>query len=247
MGHRLDEIDKRIIYRLVDDARNTSAPAIADEVSVSAATIRNRIQQLEEQEIIQGYHARVDYERTGGRLTNVYECTAPVPNRDRLTQRVRTIPGVVTVRELMTGHGNLRITAVGENMRELSQIARELADLGIEIVDEDLLQREYVCPYHPFGPEEGQMEPSIADVMPLSGDAEVVTLTVPADAPIAEKTLQEANQDGLIDDDVLIVSIEREETVLTPRGDTRITPNDLVTVFARSGISGATLETFNAA
>lgn len=82
--------------------------------------------------------------------------------------------------------------------------------------------------------------------MPLSGSAETVTLTVPDDAPIAGKTLQEANQDGLIDEDVLIVSIERDESVLTPRGDTKISPADLITVFSREGVSSATLDAFNA-
>jgi len=39
MGYRLDQIDKRIIYRLVEDARRISAPDIADELDVSSGAI----------------------------------------------------------------------------------------------------------------------------------------------------------------------------------------------------------------
>lgn len=246
MEYRLDEIDKRVIYYLVKDARNTSAPTIAEEVNVSAATIRNRIQQLEEHGIINGYHANIDYERAEGRLTNVYECNVSVSERDEIAQRIRNVTGVVTVRELMTGQGNLHITAVGEDMDELLRISRELANLGVEIVDEALLQRESVVPYRPFGPEEEQADRPVADVMALSGGAETVAFTVPDDAPIAGKTLQEANRDGLIGEDVLIISIERDESILTPRGDTQISPADLVTIFSRDTVSRATLEAFSA-
>lgn len=52
MQARLDDIDRRILYYLRVDARNTTAPMIAEEVDVSAATIRNRINQLEEKGVI---------------------------------------------------------------------------------------------------------------------------------------------------------------------------------------------------
>lgn len=245
MEYRLDEIDKRVIYYLVKDARNTSAPMIAEEVNVSAATIRNRIQQLEEHGIIDGYHANIDYERVEGRLTNVYVCSVPVSEREQIAQRVRTVTGVVAVRELMTGQRNLHITAVGDDMNELTRISRELATLDIDIVDEALLQRESIIPYRPFGPEDEQAGQPVADVMALSGGAETVTFTVPDGAPIAGKTLQEANQNGLIDEDVLVISIERDDSMVTPRGDTEISTADLVTIFSRDNVSRTTLDAFN--
>ena len=54
MANRLDEIDRRVLYHLAADARDTSAPAIAEEVNVSAGTIRNRIRQLEADGTIKG-------------------------------------------------------------------------------------------------------------------------------------------------------------------------------------------------
>jgi Lrp/AsnC family leucine-responsive transcriptional regulator len=244
MANRLDEIDKRILYYLTEDARNTSAPMIAEEVNVSAGTIRNRIDRLEDRGIIEGYHAAIDYERADGSLMNLLVCDTDAPDREKLAKQVLRIPGVVNVRELMTGRGNLHVTVVGADTSDLTHIGRALSELGVDIVDEGLLQQEYVTPYHPFGPEEGLAEQSMADFMSLAGDAEVVSLTVAADAPVAGRTLREANEDGLIGADVLVVAIERENAILTPRGDTTIRPDDLATVFSRDGVSDDLLSLF---
>ena len=244
MANRLDEIDKRILYHLAEDARNTSAPMIAEEVNVSAGTIRNRINQLEDSGIIKGYHASIDYEHANGSLTNVLVCDTDVSDRDKLAKQMLRVPGVVNVRELMTGQGSLHVTVVGSDTSDLTHVGRALSEIGVDIVDEGLLQREYFTPYQPFGPEEGFAEQSMADFMSLAGNAEVVSLTVSVDAPVAGRTLREANDDGLIGADVLVVAIERENEILTPKGDTVIQADDLATVFSRDGVSDELLALF---
>lgn len=247
MTRRLDEVDKRILYHLVRDARNTTAPDVAEEVNVSPGTIRNRVQRLEEDGILEGYHAAIDYERIGDRLTNLYICTVPVAQRERLAQQVLDITGVVHVREVMAGRGNLHIKAVGDDTADLGRIARDLADLGIEVEDEDLVQKEHHRPYHLFGPDEQGERSGIADFVSLSGGAEIVEVTVREGAPMAGRTLREANADGLLAPNVLVVGVERDEENLTPKGDTEIRSSDQVTVFSREGISEDTLEAFGTA
>lgn len=61
MSFEIDNIDERILYRLVEDARSTTAPDIADEVGVTDTTIRNRIGRLEENGVITGYHAASNF------------------------------------------------------------------------------------------------------------------------------------------------------------------------------------------
>ncbi|MFB6083375.1 MAG: winged helix-turn-helix transcriptional regulator [Halorientalis sp.] len=55
----MDDIDKHTLYHLAQDPRNTRLPAIVKEVNVLSSTIRHRINQLEERDIIKGYHARI--------------------------------------------------------------------------------------------------------------------------------------------------------------------------------------------
>jgi DNA-binding Lrp family transcriptional regulator len=244
MVDRLDEVDKRILYHLVRDARNTSAPMVADEVHVSAGTIRNRIKQLEADGVIRGYHAHVDYGHAEGRLTNLVVGTADIDERERIAKQIAEVPGVVGVRQLMSGTRNVHVTTVGEDAQELSRVTRDVSKLGLEIEDEHLLQYEERRPYHAFGPDGRPERQSIADFMSLSGGAEVVEVSVAPGARIDGLTLREANERGLIASEVLVVSVERDDAILTPRGDTEIHTDDLVTLFARGGLSDGTISAF---
>lgn len=244
MEHRIDGIDKRILYYLGADARNTAAPAIADEVDVTPATIRNRIRQLEERGILRGYPADIDYERIDGRTRFLFICTVPVPERERIAQEVLDVTGVVNVRELMAGRSNLHVTAVGVDTNDMSRIAGELSDIGLEIEDEDVVEHEHYHAYHPFGPEDEPAGPSLTDFVSLAGDAEVVEFTVSDGAEVAGSTIQEAVDADLLADEMLVVGIERDGTVLTPKGDTELRVGDVITLFGREAIQRETLEAF---
>ncbi|EMA22967.1 potassium channel family protein [Haloarcula amylolytica] len=88
--------------------------------------------------------------------------------------------------------------------------------------------------------------PSIVDFMRIGEQAEVFEITVTPGAPIAGKTLQEANTEGLIGGQTLIVAIERngEGDPITPRGDTRIEANDLLTVYSGDGATPEVTDIF---
>ncbi|NGM69484.1 AsnC family transcriptional regulator [Natronolimnobius sp. AArcel1] len=243
--YRLDEIDRRIIYALMADARNTSAPTIAEQVSVSGATVRNRIAQLEEHGIIEGYHATVDFEHADGSLMNLFLCHVSFDEIEGVARRIGTIPGVINVRELMGGRINLHVLAVGTNTSDLRRIGRELAQLDVEIEDEFLLQTEHDFPYTPYGPADGHPREQLTDYISLTGGAEVVEVNVHEDAPIAGATLEEAATDGLLDDRTLVIAIERDDDVITPHGETEIHAHDIVTVFAPNETNGPTIQGFH--
>jgi hypothetical protein len=138
---------------------------------------------------------------------------------------------------------NLHVLAVGQNTDEIRHIGRSLAELGIEIEDEVLVQNEVFAPYGPFGPEEDDQY-SPTDFISLTGGAEVVEVTVRTDALIAGLTLEEAGRQDLLSGEALVITIERDGEVLTPHGDTEIRPDDIVTVFSRDGIDEKTMHAF---
>ena len=146
----LDDLDEYILFRLQRDARTTSAAAIAGDYGVSPSTVRNRIKRLEDDGIVRGSHLDVDYERAGYQLYTVIFCTAPIPERESLAEQALDVPGVVSVRELMTGDENVHIVALGRDSDDLSRIGRDLSALGFEIVEEELIRNEYTRPYHGF-------------------------------------------------------------------------------------------------
>lgn len=237
MPYGLDDIDRAILYYLSLDARHNSATSIAEHVRVSAQTVRNRIQRLEENGVIKGYHPQIDFERAEGLLTNLFMCTTSAKDRETLAREALQIPGVINVREIMTGHSDLRIVALASDTDEIAQIARAITDLGIEIEEEDIIRREHVGPYRRYGPQTTRPSPTITDFLSLTGDAELVEVTVGENAPIAGNTLRDANTEGLLSDDMLVVAIERDGAVLTPRGGTTIETGDVVTVLSRQEIT----------
>ena len=88
--------------------------------------------------------------------------------------------------------------------------------------------------------------PSVVDFMHIGEEAEVFEISVGTDAPIVGKTLREADAADLIGDQILIVAVERdgEETPITPRGDTRIEADDLLTVYSGRGVTPAVTDVF---
>jgi len=154
MSGSLDELDQRIVHALQRDARHTSASDIAAELDVSARTVRNHITRLEEQGIVTGYDATVDYEAAGYQLRTLIVCTAPINEREEIARAALEVPGVVRVREVMTGEENVHVEAVGVDSNDLSRIGRDLQEVGLQVADEDLIRNEYSTPFAEFAADE---------------------------------------------------------------------------------------------
>jgi DNA-binding Lrp family transcriptional regulator len=153
----LDSVDRSILYYLQQDARRTSSNDIAEKLDLSSSTVRTRLNKLEESGIIRGYHIDIDYDLAGYPLYTKIICTAPVTDRDVLANQARKVNGVTAVREIMTGKRNVYVNAIGKSHDDLNRIAEDLDELGLDIVDEQIIRDEYVCPYHGF--LDGEAEP----------------------------------------------------------------------------------------
>lgn len=151
-----DELDRHIIYTLQAEARHTASGDIAEEMDVSASTVRNRIARLEDTGIIRGYHADIDYELAGFQLYTLLVCTAPIEKRERLAEAALEVTGVVEVQEVMTGEENVLVSVVGEDGNDLSRIGRELSDIGLHVADEDVIRYHHNHPYHRFNQRRGE-------------------------------------------------------------------------------------------
>lgn len=243
MSHHLDEIDRRILHALMSDARKTSAPMIAEDLNVSAGTIRNRIERLEEEGVIRGYTAIVDFEQADGRLTSVFMCTVPADERERLALAARSIPGVINVRVLMAGRRDLQIVAVGEETSDLREIARAISGLDIRIEDEELLQTELHTPYSGFLSDDAR-QPVVTDTVTLADGTSVIEVCVAEEAPIVGLSPSDARERGVLAAETVVTSIEREGSIIHPAEETTIRPNDVVTVLPKEGSEEELLTAF---
>ena len=149
----LDEIDRGILQLLQRDARNNTAVEIGERVGVSDGTVRNRIDHLETEGIIEGYVPTIDYDRAGYQLKIVFQCTARIVERADLAEAALSIDGVVNVREIMTGRRNVVVTAVAPESDDVTRVAYKLDDLGLDVEAEELMRSEHIRPFNHFGTE----------------------------------------------------------------------------------------------
>ncbi|WP_276248655.1 Lrp/AsnC family transcriptional regulator [Haladaptatus sp. YSMS36] len=143
----LDDVDRVVLYALQRDARNTTASEIAAEVGVSAITVRNRIANLENHGIIEGYNPKLDYEKAGFTLRTLFVATAPARDRNTLAKQALSVPGVIDVREMLTSQRNLYIEAIATNTSDLAEMTNNLTDLGLELLSSEIVANHYAQPF----------------------------------------------------------------------------------------------------
>lgn len=146
----LDNVDRGILHELQVDARNRTAQEIADKVDVSASTVRNRIEELEADGIIEGYHPKIDYEAADLPLQVLFVCSAPPKERAEMVEQVLDIRGVVDVRETLTGSRNMYIEAVGNGTTDTVRITDAIHEMGLSIDSSEILSQRRVQPFNHF-------------------------------------------------------------------------------------------------
>lgn len=147
----LDDVDRGILYLLQQDARNNTTAGIGDRVGVSSTTVGNRINDLESENVITGYNPTIDYENAGLDHHLVVTGSAPMADRTDLADEALQVHCVVTVRELLTQRENLELELVARQRQDIEDALEELAELGIDLVDSEMLKRELSKPVDHFG------------------------------------------------------------------------------------------------
>ena len=150
MARDLDNIDRGILYMLQKDARNTTSSDIADKTGVSASTVRNRLDRLEGDGIIKGYHPEIDYEAANLPLRVMFIITAPPKQRSDIVNKLLDIQGVIDVREMITGNRNIQTEVVGRDTSDIVRITDAIHDFGVEVESSEIMKRRRVQPFNHF-------------------------------------------------------------------------------------------------
>jgi Lrp/AsnC family transcriptional regulator, leucine-responsive regulatory protein len=150
MSRGLDNVDRGILYHLQRDARNTTTQEIAETVGTSASTVSNRIEALEEDGIIIGYHPEIDYEAANLPLRVQFVCTAPATERADYAAEVLDVKGVIDVREMLVGRQNIYVEAVGTSTSDITRITDVLHNMGLTIEAAEMMRKRYIQPFNHF-------------------------------------------------------------------------------------------------
>lgn len=154
MARELDDVDRGILHLLQVDARNNTTAEMAEQVDVSATTVSNRIRQMEDEDIIDGYAPKINYRKVNLPLHVLFVCTAPVAEQDDLATQALDVFGVVDVQEMLRGTRNVHVEAVSRNLEETEQTTQALDDLGLEIETSEIIKRQRTRPFDHFGSDQ---------------------------------------------------------------------------------------------
>ncbi|WP_440769444.1 Lrp/AsnC family transcriptional regulator [Natronorubrum sp. DTA28] len=146
----LDNTDRGILFMLQKDARNITIADIAEEVDVSASTVRNRIEDMEEAGIIEGYFPKINYEQANFPLHVLFVCSASAEEREELARHVLEQRGVVDVREMLTSKRNLYVEVVATDTRDLTEITNDLSSQGFAVESTEIITSHYTRPWEEF-------------------------------------------------------------------------------------------------
>ena len=150
MGRELDDVDRGILYLLQVDARNTTSQEIADKVGVSASTVRNRIERLETEGVLTGYHPEIDYEAANFPFRVLFVITAPPCEREETVDRLMDVRGVVDVRAMLTARRNIYAEVVGRSKKDIVRITDAIHDLGVKLESSEIMKQRRTQPFNHF-------------------------------------------------------------------------------------------------
>lgn len=149
----LDELEREILYRLQCDARNVTNAELSDAVGVSATTIGQRIDDLEERGVIKTYHTMVNYETSGFPHRILLFCTVDPADRHTAADDIIDQYGVISVRELISGDRNLHVEIVGRTREEIVDTIAAIETCGIDVADSEMIKNETRNPFDSFRPD----------------------------------------------------------------------------------------------
>ena len=110
-------------------------------------------------------------------------------------------------------------------------------DLGVNVVESPHeLNGQYLY--------RAVQRPAIKDSMRVGSGGEIFELTIEEGAPIAGLSLIDADSEGLLPQETVIVAIVRDDELHIPRGESNIKAGDTVTVFAKDGASDPITDAF---
>ncbi len=128
MEHTFDEIDRKIIEILQENAR-TSLKVIADKVFLSSTAVSTRIERLEKEGIITGYQAQINPQALGYYIKAFINLEVEPVQKKEFYPYIQSCKNVVEC-NCVTGDYSMLIEVIFKTTVELDCFIGELQQFG---------------------------------------------------------------------------------------------------------------------
>ncbi len=116
----LDDTDREILRILQSDAR-TPFSEIARRIDMSSATVHDRVSRMEEDGVIEGYHAKVNAKTVGYGVSALVGLRVEQGREEDALERLREIEGVREI-HLTTGEWDVMLKVVAADTDSLRDL-----------------------------------------------------------------------------------------------------------------------------
>lgn len=124
----MDQIDQKLLAILQENAR-MPLKAIASQVFLSAPAVSARIEKLEAQQLITGYHAQIDQQKLGYHITAFISLELSAQQKPEFYPFIAACPNVLEC-SCVTGVYSMLIKVAFPSTQELDQFIGELSRFG---------------------------------------------------------------------------------------------------------------------
>ncbi len=124
----MDRIDEHIIMIMQENAR-IPLKALAEKIFLSAPAVASRIERLEREGIIKGYHAQVDWEKLGYHITAYVNIEVEPIQKKEFYPYVDSCPNVIEC-SCVTGPYSMLLKVRFHNTQELDDFIGQVGQFG---------------------------------------------------------------------------------------------------------------------
>ena len=125
-GHKLDNIDRKILEILQSRAKITNA-RLSEEIGLSPAPTLERVKKLEQMGIIVSYHAKLDPEKIGLGVSTFVLATLVGHNKANIEgfiEAIKKIPEVIECHHI-TGAGDFILKVIAKDIGSYQKLMLE--------------------------------------------------------------------------------------------------------------------------
>ena len=122
----LDELDQKILERLIKNAR-MSYSQIGKEIGISRVAVKMRVRALEKRGVIEEYTAIIDPDKISGALSYYFEIEVKPEALDKVIAILQASNTVTQVYRT-TGSGHLHVHAVASSHKEMETLIQDTID-----------------------------------------------------------------------------------------------------------------------
>lgn len=124
----MDHIDKQILMMLQDNAR-IPLKAMAEKVYLSSPAVAARIDRMEKEGVIKGYHADIDWQQLGYHITAFINLEVEPMQKPEFYPFIKSIPNVIEC-DCVTGHYAMLLKVCFPSTQELDSFIGQIQHFG---------------------------------------------------------------------------------------------------------------------